>query len=188
MKNIVRQTNPTRRNGRDDKSWSSLLIDIDMGDDNDDCYVDDSKQLISSCWPHIPVPEPFPRWRIAMGLIATFATLYDLAQLWKLLEVWKLLEESESKQTIGSFLIALFFLQTIAYFVAFWGVLLQKKRMALSGMVIAFCCVLCIGLQEPICNVIQSQECPTVKLMPGSIIFYCFNCCVLFLYFRMRLR
>ncbi len=181
MKNIVRQTNPTRRNGRDDKSWSSLLIDI--GDDNDDCYVDDSKQLISSCWPHIPVPEPFPRWRIAIGLIATFATLYTLA------EVWKLLEESESKQTIGYFFIALFFLETIAYFVAAWGVLLQKKRMALSGFVIAGCCVVCIGLQEPICNVIQSQGCPTVKLRPVSLTFFiCVHCCVFFRYFCMRLR
>ena len=159
MKNIVRQTTPTRRNGRDDKPWSSLLIDI--GDDNNDCYVDDSKQRLSSCWPHIRVPEPPFRCRIAFGLIATFAALYPIASYMpKALQTFLLLEESESKQILKYF-IALLFLQSIVTTLAFWGLLLHKKRMFFCGMVIAGCCT-CIGLQIPICSVIQSasqEEC-----------------------------
>ena len=153
MKNIVRQTTPTRRNGRDDKPWSSLLIDI--GDDNNDCYGDGSKQRISSCWPHIRVPEPFPRCRIAIGFIASFALLYPFASVMpEALQTFLLLDESESKHILGYY-IALHFLQSSANIVAVWGFLLEKNIMHFCGMIIAACCI-CIGLQS---NVIQLLGC-----------------------------
>ena len=155
MKNIVRQTTPTRRNGKDDKPWSSLLIDI--GDGNNDCYGDGSKQRISSCWPHIRVPEPFPRCRIAIGFIVSFAIPYQIASIMpNALQTYLLLEESESKQILRYYT-ALVFLQSIANTVAVWGLLLEKMRMAFCGMVIAGCCT-CISLQIPICSVIQSAS------------------------------
>ena len=142
MITIVRQATPTRRNGRDDKPWSSLLVDI--GDDNNDCsYGDDSKQRISSCWSHIRVPEPFPRCRIAIGFTVSFALLYQIASFMP--------DESESKH-IHRYFIALLFLQSIATTLALWAVLLEKMRMAFCGIAIAACCI-CIGLQS---NVIQS--------------------------------